>query len=192
MNLIHRCKAGDQEAFAMLYDQYKQLVYRAACLMLDDPQDAEDALQEVFIRVYRSLASYDGAKGAFTTWLHQITVNTCLNRHRHRRRRPKLLQYGEIEQTRLSQNPSFVEGIAEDQILQQALGKLSDKLRVVVILHYGLEMSYAEMAQVLKLPLGTVKSRVHEALNVLRDQIGSEDVVLPGACRVRRGIPDEM
>ncbi|MBN1430012.1 MAG: RNA polymerase sigma factor [Anaerolineae bacterium] len=180
MDLIRRCKAGDQEAFAKLYDQYKLLVYRAANLMLNDPQDAEDVLQDVFVRVYRSLASYDRSKGAFTTWLHRITVNTCLNRHRDRGRRPRLLRFGDIDQEQAIRTPSFVEGIAEDQVLRQALDGLSDKLRVVVILHYGLEMSYAEISQVLDLPLGTVKSRAHEALNILRTRLGSEDAVLSG------------
>lgn len=187
MDLIRRCKAGDQEAFAMLYDQYKLLVYRAASLMLDDPQDAEDVLQDVFIRVYRSLASYDNAKGAFTTWLHQITVNTCLNRHRHRRRRPRFLQIGEVEPEQLAQKPTFVDGIAEDQVLRQALDRLSDKLRIVILLHYGLELTFAEISQVLNLPLGTVKSRVHEALNALRVHIGAGDAILSSALSCREG-----
>ena len=192
MTLIHRCKDGDQEAFAMLYEQYKHLVYRVAYLMLDDSQDAEDTLQEVFIRVYRSIVNYNPAKGAFTTWLHRITVNTCLNHHRHRQRRPRLLLFEEIKQEHLIQRPSFVEDIAENQILKQALSNLKHKLRTVVVLHYGLEMSYAEIAQVLELPLGTVKSRVHKAINILRDQIDSENNVLSDSTLCSEGIPNEL
>jgi len=189
MDLISRSKAGDEEAFAALYEQYRLLVYKVASLMLDDPGEEEDVLQEVFVRVYRSLASYDEAKGAFTTWLHRITVNTCLNHHRHRRRRPQLLHLGEVEPEQLAQKPSFVDGIAEDQALQQALGRLSDNLRVVVVLHYGLGLTYAEMSEVLELPAGTVKSRVHEALTTLRAQIGSGDAVLTRTLPCEEGNP---
>ena len=79
MIVIRRCQAGDQNAFAYLFDQYKNLVYRTAYLTLGNPSDAEDVLQEVFVQVHRSLAKYDPARGAFSTWLYRITVNKALN-----------------------------------------------------------------------------------------------------------------
>jgi RNA polymerase sigma-70 factor (ECF subfamily) len=194
MDLISRCRAGDDGAFAALYDRHKNLVYRTAILMLDDPQDAEDVLQEVFIRVYRSLASYDPSKGAFTTWLHRVTVNTCLNRRRHRQRRPRLLSMGQVEPGRLAQEPPSVERVAEDRAMQRALRGLSDKLRATVVLRYGWDLSYAEIAQVLDLPIGTVKSRLHQALTTLRAALGPEDdeAALPGALRHEEAKANEM
>jgi RNA polymerase sigma-70 factor (ECF subfamily) len=194
MDLISRCRAGDDGAFAALYDRHKNLVYRTAILMLDDPQDAEDVLQEVFIRVYRSLASYDPSKGAFTTWLHRVTVNTCLNRRRHRQRGPRLLSMGQVEPGRLAQEPPSVERVAEDRAMQRALRGLSDKLRATVVLRYGWDLSYAEIAQVLDLPIGTVKSRLHQALTTLRAELGPEDdeAALPGALRHEEAKANEM
>src|SRR5512142_275952 len=75
----------DEAAFANLFERYKRLVYKTAYLMLGDRAEADDALQEVFVRVYQSLASFDSRKGAFTTWLYRITLNYCLGHHRKRR-----------------------------------------------------------------------------------------------------------
>ncbi len=79
---IKRCQAGKPDAFAALFEAYKNLVYRTAYLLLDNHHEAEDFLQDVFIAVYRSIGSYDAQKGAFSTWLHRITVNRCLNQRR--------------------------------------------------------------------------------------------------------------
>lgn len=82
LQLIRRSRAGDEQAFAAVFEQYKNLVYKTAYLMLDDAAEAEDALQEVFLRVHRELAGFDPNKGAFTTWLHRVTINYCLNHRR--------------------------------------------------------------------------------------------------------------
>ena len=82
MQIILRAKSGDREAFAILFEQYKNLVYKTAYLMLGETTEAEDALQEVFVQVYRSLSGFDHQKAAFTTWLYRVTVNYCLNRRR--------------------------------------------------------------------------------------------------------------
>ena len=84
LTLIRRCQAGDTEAFASLFETYKNLVFHTAYLILDNRVDAEDVLQEVFVQVYRSLETYDPARGAFTTWLYRITVNRCINFRRRR------------------------------------------------------------------------------------------------------------
>jgi RNA polymerase sigma factor (sigma-70 family) len=80
--------AIDEAVFAALFEQYKNLVYKTAFLLLEDTAEADEALQEVFVAVYHSYASYDPQKGAFSTWLHRNTVNYCLGR----RRKPVLVQ----------------------------------------------------------------------------------------------------
>jgi RNA polymerase sigma-70 factor (ECF subfamily) len=162
-DLIKRCAAGDETAFAMLFEQTKNLVYKTALLMLDDPREAEDALQEVFIKVYRSVGSYDPDRAAFTTWLHRVTVNHCLNRHRKKR-----LTLVGLEDVTLGRRTHAIEQFGVDQEMRQALNRLSDKLRVVVVLRYFWDMPYAEIADILDIPIGTVKSRLHQALKNLR------------------------
>jgi len=175
MDLIQRYRAGEEGAFADLFHQYKNLVYRNAYLLLGDAQAAEDALQEVFVKVYRSLDTFDPEKGAFTTWLRRITVNHCLN---VRRKRPASSL--ETLASKLSLSAATPQSllpeelvISQEQVetLWQAVQHLSLPLRVVVILRYYQELPYQEIAQVLNIPLGTVKWRLHEALKVLRQEL---------------------
>ena len=166
MDLITRSQAGDETAFAGLFAQYKNLVYKTAYLMLDEPQEAEDALQEVFLRVHRSLPSYQPAKGAFTTWLYRITVNHCINRRRGQRLR--FLSLDQVRPAQLPRQPSPERAWGERDAVARAIRRLSDRLRAVVVLRYYADMSYAEIAQTLEIPLGTVKSRLHAALGALR------------------------
>jgi RNA polymerase sigma-70 factor (ECF subfamily) len=178
MNLIQRYRAGEEGAFADLFHQYKNLVYRTAYLLLGDAQAAEDALQEVFVKVYRSLNTFDPEKGAFTTWLRRITVNHCLN---VRRKRPASSL--ETLASKLSPSAATPQSLLPEELVisqeqvetvWQAVQQLSLPLRVVVVLRYYQELPYQEIAQVLNIPLGTVKWRLHEALKTLRDELQGE------------------
>lgn len=175
MDLIERSQAGDEEAFASLFHEYKNLVYKTAVLMLGNAEEAEDALQEVFIRVYESLSTYDPSKGAFTTWLHQITVNYCLNRLRRRRVQLPLDTVSSIIRT-WARAP-FARRWTEREAIQEALDQLSDKLRATVVLRYYWDLSYAEIAEIMDIPLGTVKSRLYQAHRRLREELEMTPVV---------------
>jgi RNA polymerase sigma-70 factor (ECF subfamily) len=172
MDLIERSQTGDENAFAELFEQYKNLVYKTAVLMLGEPQEAEDALQEVFLRVHRSLQSYQRSKGAFTTWLHRITVNHCINRGRKRRLR--LLPMAWVDPAQMPVQPSPERQLSEDDAVARAMRGLTAKLRAVVVLRYYHDMPYAEIAQALDIPLGTVKSRLSAALAAMRGALAAE------------------
>jgi RNA polymerase sigma-70 factor, ECF subfamily len=178
MDLIQRSQAGDPQAFAALFEQYKNLVFRTALLMLDEKSAAEDILQDVFLQVHHSIYTYRPERGAFTTWLHRITVNACLNL----RRKPRftILPLG------LARNhPQQDVYRDEDDALRHALRGLNDKYRLIIILRFYWEYSYAEIAEVLEIPIGTVQSRLHKALKCLRKELtgklglGGEEEVLP-------------
>ncbi|MBE9506422.1 MAG: sigma-70 family RNA polymerase sigma factor [Chloroflexi bacterium] len=189
LTLIRRSQAGDEGAFAALFDGYKNLVYKTAYLMLDNTDDAEDALQEVFVQVHRSLSTFRPSKGAFTTWLHRITVNHCLNRRR--KRRLPTLSLAEVSSTSLADHSPSPEGrLAEEETIQQALGRLSEKQRAVAILRYYWDLSYAEIAQMLDIPVGTVKSRLNLALRTLRKELeaAAEDVPVTSAFHPKEAI----
>lgn len=164
MQIIIRAQSGDREAFAALFEQYKNLVFRTAYLMLGESAEAEDALQEIFVQVYKSLAGFDPRKAAFTTWLYRVTFNYCLN-HR-RKKHPFTLGLEEVSPALKSEFPGAQ--LAEAEVLQEAIGNLTDKQRAVVILRYFWDLPYAEIAQILDLPLGTVKSRIDLAIKTLR------------------------
>jgi RNA polymerase sigma-70 factor, ECF subfamily len=170
MSLVDRCLTGDQQAYAELFERYKQLVYRTAYLMLGEAADADDALQEIFLKVFQALPSFDPARAGFTTWLHQITVNHCLNQRR--RRGFALLSFQRLPAVALVQDPRPGEQrFADHQELRAALARLSPKLRAVAVLRYYHELSYQEIAQILDLPMGTVKSRINLALETLHQAL---------------------
>jgi RNA polymerase sigma-70 factor (ECF subfamily) len=171
LQIILRAQSGDREAFAILFERYKNLVYKTAYLMLGERTEAEDALQEVFVQVYKSLSGFDPRKAAFTTWLHRVTFNHCLN-HR-RKKRPFTLPLEDISPLLKSGFPSTQ--LAEEEILQQAIGKLTDKQRAVVTLRYFWDLPYSEIAQILDVPLGTVKSRLDLALKTLRKLLEEQE-----------------
>ncbi len=170
MHPFHRQDPQDQETLARIFEQYKNLVYRTAYLMLDNACDAEEALQEVFIQVFKSLQAYDPSKGAFTTWLHRITINYCLG-VRRRQRSPEQALDGESSGWVDEAAGQRLAGLADRDAVRQAIGELSEKQRAVIILRYYWEIPYAEIAQILDVPLGTVKSRVDLALRTLREKM---------------------
>lgn len=166
--LVRRCQAGDEEAFGQLFEQYKNLVYRTAYLMTGTAADAEDILQDVFLQVYRSLDSYDSTRGSLGTWLHRVTVNRCLNWRRGRHVADDLES---VEGQAGESVGSPAESLTDRDSVRRALGGLSDKLRVVVVLRHYWGLSYAEIAEMLNLPLGTVKSRLNLAMQQMQDQL---------------------
>jgi RNA polymerase sigma-70 factor (ECF subfamily) len=171
LQIIIRAQSGDREAFAILFGQYKNLVYKTAFLMLGESAEAEDALQEIFVQVYKSLSGFDPRKAAFTTWLYRITFNYCLN-HRRKRHHETVPLEG-ISAALRSEFP--VARLADEEIIQQALRKLTDKQRAVVILRYFWDLPYAKIAQILEIPLGTVKSRLDLALKTLRNVLEEQE-----------------
>ena len=168
----HQQRAGDLGTFAELFEQYKNLVYKTAYLLLNDAVQAEEALQEVFVLVFKSLSSFDRQKGAFTTWLYRITVNYCLSQRRRHRLSLQPLDrdhgLGAIE--------PGVASLAEREAVRQAISRLSDKQRSVVILRFYWDLPYAQVAQILDIPVGTVKSRIDLALRTLRRDLAQDQV----------------
>lgn len=186
MDVVRRCQAGDEEAFAELFRKYKSLVYKTAYLMLDDADEAEDVLQEVFVKVHRSLSTFKPSKGAFTSWLCRITANHCLNWRRKRRLLSLPLSLDVLPPSSYLPSPeSQMETNDEEETVRRVVSRLSDKQRAVVILRYYNELPYAEIAQILNIPVGTVKSRLNLALKSLCKELGQQ----LGALRSQRLSP---
>ena len=176
LDRIAKCNDGDMEACAALYEQYKLLVFHTALLIVGDREDAEDILQDVFMAVFRSLSTYDPAKGAFSTWIHQITVNRCLN---YKRGENAFRWLG----VRLGLMGNPVRSpylIAENRDwMRQALYRLNKPLRAVLVLRYYHNLSYQEIAQILRISLGTVKSRLYQAHKCLEKMLVVEGCYEP-------------
>ena len=173
MDLIDRCRNGDETAFGALFEQYKNLVYRTAYLMLDDAVEAEEVLQDVFEKLLHSLSTYQPEMSAFTTWLHRVTINHCLNRRRRRALFEWLQERVRFEQP-AGWEPSPVDDTGDKECVHLALRRLSDPLRAVVILRYYHGLSYSEIAYALKITDGTVKSRLNLAHKRLREVLKND------------------
>ena len=172
MALISSALAGDLDSFNCLVLAYQNLVYNAAVRILGERFAAEDAAQEAFILAFRKLSSFRG--GSFRSWLLRIVTNVCYDELRHRKRHPISgleLQDDmgeEIESLKWIVDPGKLpeeelERADLERTLQAAIDKLPLEFRLVVVLVDIQGLDYAETAEILSLPLGTVKSRLARA-----------------------------
>jgi len=167
--LISQAKTGDQSAFSALMERYEKQVYHQALRLLSNPEDAADVTQEVFLKVWRSLPSFQG-DSSFSTWLYRLTDNAAIDliRKEKKRRGDASLDDEEYQWDSLLADPnSAPERELEKQELRRSvtegLAKLSEEHRRVLVLREINGLSYEEIGQILGLTAGTVKSRIARA-----------------------------
>ena len=164
--LLERCRQGDDLAWEALIRQYQGRVFGLALHFMRDREEARDAAQEVFIRVYQRLDSLKDGQ-AFLPWLLRLARNSCIDRLRRLKvRTPEVAVAFESAPEIPSPDPSPEEASLRDArqvLLYRALGKLSATNREVILLKDTQELKLEEIAELLSLPLGTVKSRTHRA-----------------------------
>ena len=172
-DLTEKWQHGDVNAFETLYRQYEKLVFRTAYLITGSKEAAEDALQEVFVSVWRSRHTYDPGKGKLTTWLHRITVNQCSKKKPGKTPATVSLEEKGVDlpEVKRSQPDDILVSKLEYDRLLRAMDKLDTKHRSVLVLRYFNDLSYQEIAEALEIPLGTVKSRLNQSLRYLREQM---------------------
>jgi RNA polymerase sigma-70 factor (ECF subfamily) len=172
--LIRRCLAGDAAAWEDIVRANNRRIYNLCYRFTGKSEDAEDLTQEVFIRIYRTLASYNLEKGAFTTWITTVTRNMLVD-HFRKSKQDRMTDSMDASIAADEDGPTVGEAIEDagpspdDQLhsketqraVQEALGRLSPDLREAVILRDLQDMDYKEIAAVLRVPEGTVKSRIN-------------------------------
>lgn len=165
--LIARAGDGDQAAFQELVERYQGAVYNLAYRMLGTPEEAEDAAQEIFVRIYRQLARYDRTR-KFSTWVLAIATNYCIDQLRRRRLQlvplENIIPWARAREAGPEREALDREACDE---LQGLLRRLPEKYRAVLILRYWEELSCAEIGEVLRVPEGTVKTQLHRARKAL-------------------------
>jgi RNA polymerase sigma-70 factor (ECF subfamily) len=165
--LIERARRGDHDAFAELFDPALARLDAAARLILRDRELARDAVQEAFIRAWRDLRGLRDPE-RFNAWLYRLTVNACLDLARRRRRRVMEVTIDSLE---LPGQVDLVGDLARRETVDEALRTLDPGHRAVVALHYLLDLPLREVADVLGIPLGTAKSRLHHSLATMRSGV---------------------
>ncbi len=189
--LIERACAGDVDAYGELVRRYQELAIRAAYLILGDAAEAEDAVQDAFVKVYDALPRFH-ADAPFRPWVLRIVVNEAHDRRRAEGRRVALLARVTLGRAEQGESPESIALATERRVmLLRALDELRDEERLVVTCRYFLALSEAEIAEVLGCARGTVKSRLSRALRRLRDRLtgttSDDPVTMVGWRRRRRG-----
>jgi RNA polymerase sigma-70 factor (ECF subfamily) len=161
-------------AVELVVEKYRGRLYYHALCIVKDPQEAYDAVQEVFIKALREKRFFD-ADFQMKAWLFRVTSNLCYNIVRDKRRRKQLLHLREEEARPSPSGPSSagkVQGDQEQDAMMQALNKLTENHRHILLLRYYDDLSYNEIASVLQVKLGTVMSRLSRARNRLAQVLG--------------------
>jgi RNA polymerase sigma-70 factor, ECF subfamily len=170
---------GDQDAFAEIVEIYSNSIFQLGYRMLGNRHEAEDIAQEAFIRAYVNIKSFN-QELKFSTWLFRIATNLCIDRIR--KKKPDYYLDAEVSGTdgltmysQLSSNSPLPENELESLELQETVQKeilkLPEKYRSVIVLKYMEELSLNEISDILDMPLGTVKTRIHRGREALRQQL---------------------
>jgi len=165
--LVAAAREGDLDAFEALVRRHTRVVYAHALRFFGDPSTAEDVVQEVFVKVYRSLESFD-ERSRFSTWLYRVTRNTCLDEVRAGKRRPVPVDPLDVHEA----GGEFADGVALAATIELAMRALppEDRDALSAVSVFGL--SYAEASRTLGVPEGTVKSRVFRARRAIAATLG--------------------
>jgi len=178
--LIERCVRGDNEAFNELIRRFEKQVYNLAYRLTGNHDDAEDVASEAFVRAYNAIRRFRGAS-ALSTWLYRIVTNVYLDERKRRAARPQssLEEYldvpdGQVKRQIEDSSPGpeeMAEQAERHSILQTAIDSLPDFQKTMIVLYHVQELPYEEIAQILNMPVGTVKSRLNRARRALRDKL---------------------
>lgn len=185
-SLVSRCKHRDAEAFTLLVDRYQARVFGYVRRMLRSIEDAEDVSQEVFIKAFQNIDRFD-SRASFSTWLFKIASNLCIDKIRKQEQENRI----EFESLEFDDTVSFKDESwnpeanlnAKELVIaiEQSIMQLSNKLKSVLLLHDQQNLGYEEIAEILNIPVGTVKSRLFLAREELKKTVKifyrSEDVL---------------
>ena len=181
--LLAELRAGSEQAFASLLATFERPIYNFLYRLLEDPEDAPDVTQEVFLKVFRNIRNFRG-ECTLKTWLYRITVNEAFNRRRwfsrHRRRETSL-------EEREEGSPSVAELLSDPrenqyeqllrreriQAVERGLAEIPETFRVVVVMRDIQGLSYEDIAEILQAPLGTVKSRILRGREALKQKLAA-------------------
>lgn len=171
-NIVRRAQGGDAQAFSLLVETYQGPVYRLLLKMGLSPADAEETAQEAFIDAWRGLPKFRG-ESKFSTWLYALAAHAAIDFLRREKRRAPTMDIEEcLDVTNGADQPEQeAEKKSDREAVAMAMAELSPEYREVLLLRYGQELDYGEIAAALHLPAGTVKSRISRAKAQLKEKL---------------------
>ena len=154
-------ETGDVKFFEILMDRYKDRIYNFVMRYLSQREDCEDITEDVFVKVYFKISSFNPSKAKFSTWIFTIAKNSVYNKLKER----KLISLNyDVVDDRMINNDY-------DDIVQEGLNKLDKKYRIVLLMYYMEGFKYEEISQILEIPINTVKTRIKRAKEFLKNEI---------------------
>lgn len=159
--MLDRCAAGDERAIRWVLHRYRDRVVRLATHVLHNPREAEDVAQEAFVKAFRQIGQFRGDSG-FYAWLYRIVINLCLDRMRRKYVTAEL----PLDEAVVPPSAAALPDMEQRLAVAQVLNSLSPPMRAALVLREVEGLEYAEIARVLHIPIGTVRSR----LNAAREQ----------------------
>ena len=173
--LIRKVRKGDHRAFETLVDRHKTMVFNVAYRMLRNREDAEDAAQESFLRAFNAIGTFR-TEAKFSTWLYRIVSNVCLSHLGRTHAQQTFLEAEDEEVVAVYPEVSDRSSNPEEIVSQEVFGEnvralivqLAPQYRAVITLYYLQEFSYAEISEILDLPMGTVKTHLYRAKGMLK------------------------
>lgn len=182
--LVERCLTGDQQAWEQIVRQHWRKVYNLAYKFVGKHDEAEDLTQDIFVKIFKALKTFD-RRANFQTWLISISRNLCIDHYRSVRKERETMardvDASELSPASKERSPlALAEHSDLRELLRKALGELPETLRTAVVLRDLQEFSYQEIADQLKLPEGTVKSRINRGRLELARQVRKLQAEMPG------------
>jgi len=173
LQLIQEVLSGNKQAYAQIINKYKNPLYATILRMTKNPQDAEDLVQEAFIKIYHQLDKYDN-KGSFSSWLYRVAINHCMDGFRKKRFQMKRLNMdGDIVVNERHPEVIYLKQEKSRQ-LERLIETLPKDERLILLLRYVNELSYCEISELVEAPLSTVRNKLHRAKKKMRDTIKRE------------------
>jgi RNA polymerase sigma-70 factor (ECF subfamily) len=177
--VIRKAQAGDAQAFSVLVENHQLFLYNLALRVTSHPQEAQDLAQEAFIRAWRGLSAFRG-QSSFRTWLYRILVNLSYDRYPKLKREMNQLSI-DAEEIEPPQESFLEEQVDQKELrtfLHQQMKELPESYRLVLLLRYQKELSYKEIAAILDIPMGTVKTIIFRAKAELRTRLAQQQEVV--------------
>lgn len=183
--VINRALSGDQDAYSMILDRYRGPLYHMLYKMVHNKEEAEDLVQEAFMKAFRALASFN-EEYAFSTWLYKIAANNCIDFLRKKRLqtysydKPLEAKDGELRREYADEDKETDKPLLDDEktrMINAAIDELPPKYKLAIELRHRDEMSYEDIAEQLNIPLGTVKARIFRAREMLKRRL--KGTILP-------------
>lgn len=170
---IQEVLSGNKQAYAHIINKYKNPLYATILRMTKNPQDAQDFVQEAFIKVYHKLDKYDN-KGSFFSWMYRVAINHCMDELRKKRYKITQVEINE-EKVVDSNHPEIIFLKKEkNRQLEKLISSLPEEERMIILLRYANELSYHEISEIVGLPLSNVRNKLHRAKKKMRESVKRE------------------